>query len=721
MKAEDLTTVFRELETAERISVDRSFQLSRLANSLVHDLETERLGRELVIRVLDAWKRVDETTYPIWNDLVEAVGLYPYVRADTLKGPSRVRLEMHRSKYLPEVLLHSEQLELSMVLEMSKPLILSAPTSFGKSLLIEEVVASRRYQNIVVIQPTLALLDETRKKLRKYADTYNIIVSTSQEPTTGRNLFLFTGERVVEYRDFSKVDFFVIDEFYKLSLERDDERAAVLNCAFVKLLKLTRAFYLLGPNISSIPRGFDAAYSALFHNSKFSTVAVDVSDVPSDAPGGTKETQLFSLLQSLDSQTLIYCSSPDKANTLAYQFAEYRAGLKSMPEITGGLANLDILEWIDQNIHHKWRLKETLLSSVGVHHGQLPRHLGSTMVDYFNKEAIRYLFCTSTLIEGVNTSAKNVVLFDKTKGRTPIDFFDYKNITGRSGRMKKHFIGKVYRFHPQPTQMELELDIPFFTEAHAPAELLIQMSPEDIKNKNSPEVKKIEALQPEVRELIKSNKGISVDGQIALLEKLTREFDNLYPGLAWSRIPNYVQLETVLGLAWSALLKPKEPKGGVVNHRQLATLALQYVQAKSLRDFIAGQVNSAFMLKKYPEEVERIEECVSKSLQVCRNWFEYKLPKWLGTMSSLQAYVCGLKGRVAGNYNFFAGELQNETLPPSLAILLEYGVPHSAIRKLKGHVPKEIGEKQLLGLLKKLDLSRLGLLGYEINRIEAAL
>lgn len=57
---------------------------------------------------------------------------------------------------------------------------------------------------------------------------------------------------------------------------------------------------------------------------------------------------------------------------------------------------------------------------------------------------IKYLFCTSTIIEGVNTSAKNIIYYDSTKGRrTPIDFFDYSNIKGRAGRLMVHYIGKT--------------------------------------------------------------------------------------------------------------------------------------------------------------------------------------------------------------------------------------------------------------------------------------
>lgn len=75
-------------------------------------------------------------------------------------------------------------------------MVVSAPTSFGKSLLIEEVIASKLYEQIVIIQPTLALLDETRKKLLKYKNWYKIIVSTSQEPTKEKGNIFYLQENV---------------------------------------------------------------------------------------------------------------------------------------------------------------------------------------------------------------------------------------------------------------------------------------------------------------------------------------------------------------------------------------------------------------------------------------------------------------------------------------------------------------------------------------------
>ncbi|MCB0395854.1 MAG: DEAD/DEAH box helicase, partial [Flavobacteriales bacterium] len=216
------------LQNAQLIQHSESFELAKYCAGLLRDKTLEDNGRELIIRVLDAWDKIDTATKPMWNDLIEASGLYPYVNDEFIKGAGLLRYELHRSPFLKDYFLHEEQHQISMNLLSEESVVLSAPTSFGKSLLIQEIVASGKYKNIVIVQPTLALLDETRKKLRKYGDKYKIILSTSHEPSeTDGNVFLFTGERVVEYKHFNTVDFFVIDEFYKLSPDRDDERAVI--------------------------------------------------------------------------------------------------------------------------------------------------------------------------------------------------------------------------------------------------------------------------------------------------------------------------------------------------------------------------------------------------------------------------------------------------------------------------------------------------------------
>ena len=106
----------------------------------------------------------------------------------------------------------------------------------------------------VTVWPTLALLNETRNNLRKYEDKYKIIVRVADQPDENRgNLFLLTAERVMEYKNMPPIDMFILDEFYKISQKRDDERYEVLNNACNKMLNIHKArFYFLGPNIDKI-------------------------------------------------------------------------------------------------------------------------------------------------------------------------------------------------------------------------------------------------------------------------------------------------------------------------------------------------------------------------------------------------------------------------------------------------------------------------------------
>ena len=49
---------------------------------------------------------------------------------------------------------------------------------------------------------------------------------------------------------------------------------------------------------------------------------------------------------------------------------------------------------------------------IGINDGALIKHINSSMIDYFNTIKLKYLFCTTIIIEGVNTNAKNVIFFD---------------------------------------------------------------------------------------------------------------------------------------------------------------------------------------------------------------------------------------------------------------------------------------------------------------------
>jgi hypothetical protein len=71
----------------------------------------------------------------------------------------------------------------------------------------------------------------------KFSKNYKVITHLSQEPTA-RNIYVHTQERVVENGHIKDVDFFVIDEFYKLQIDAKndgDSRGVLLNQAFYRL------------------------------------------------------------------------------------------------------------------------------------------------------------------------------------------------------------------------------------------------------------------------------------------------------------------------------------------------------------------------------------------------------------------------------------------------------------------------------------------------------
>lgn len=105
--------------------------------------------------------------------------------------------------------------------------------------------------------------------------------------------------------------------------------------------------------------------------------------------------------------------------------------------------SLPLIEWIKSNISWGWSLTKCLQNGIGVHDGSMPKHITSSTIRYFNENKLKFLFCTNTIIEGVNTSAKNVIFYDDHIGNRPVDYFDYSNIKGRAGRLMDIMSGKL--------------------------------------------------------------------------------------------------------------------------------------------------------------------------------------------------------------------------------------------------------------------------------------
>lgn len=697
------------IEKIDILGFDDTFNIYRYCSHLI--VSDEFKAQRLLVNILDNKFKFDSRLDYILADLTEGVGFYPYIQKEKLLIDSTdalIRNAYHKSENIDKVL-HSDQKFLLSLINSNQNVIVSAPTSFGKSLLIEEIVATRNFSNIIVIQPTLALLDETRRKLMKYDQYYKIIVRTSQSPSEEkRNLFLLTAERVNEYKNLPKIDLIIIDEFYKLSAKRDDERADSLNNALHYVLKTYNSkFYLLGPNIDSISQGFTEKYNAVFYKTISSLVDTKTIDIYSqhkeyfDRPRKYKEYKeevLFELLLSLrEEQSIIYCSSPARVRYLSNLFFKYQV----QNGIEKGNSDLDILEWIRINITPEWSLLELLQYNIGIHDGALQKHITTTIIDYFNNQKIKYLFCTTTIIEGVNTSAKNIIYFDSTKGnQTPIDFFDYSNIKGRAGRLMIHYIGRIYNFNEVPENDQIIIDIPFFEQNPISDEVLINLDAKEVSDANKNQLKKIQEIPEKERDLIKQN-GVQVFGQKNIIEILRKDLTEKYNLIFWNKFPTTPQLEYVLSLAWNNLLKTTETVRPMTL-RSLVTVTQIYGYNQNIWSLIDSNVTYFKTLVKYKDSTEKeiLDEAIRHSFQILKHWLEYKVPKWLSVINSLQEFVCNEKGLRPGNYSYFSNLIENDFIRENMVLLNEYGIPSSAIRKLEGIIPSTIREEDVIRLIK---------------------
>lgn len=702
--------ILKQLEVRQRIAYDEGFSYAKVCSSLLSNGE-ETLARKIAIRILNLWKEMDSNLYPLWSELMESLGFYPYLngREAGLENNSLddvMRKCYHESAYLPSVILHSDQKRISDLIFSGKNVALSAPTSFGKSLLIEEIVASKKYKNIVIIQPTLALLDETRIKMLKYSDTYRLIVRTTQAfNVTGSNIFLLTAERVMEYEEFPPIDFLIIDEFYKISYTRDDERVDNLNNAFMRIYySFHPQIYFLGPSIASISPSFERDFNVEFVRTDYTLV--DSIESKGSEPKDTrpqKLEKLFSLLASRPQgeQTLVYCSSPNKARYLALLYYEYLLDKKVTPRYTDS----PLVEWIKQEISNKWTLANELQYGIATHDSAMPKHIGASIIRSFNAHQLDVIFCTPTIIEGVNTSAKNVVLFSETKGKNKkIDFFDVSNIKGRAGRMMEHYVGRIYTFNKDPEQKELSIDMPFADQQeNLSDEVLINIPPSQVRPQLRERYEKLQEMPPVLLSIVKRN-GISIKKQ-KLFESAVRNYlKSGKHGILWKQLPKYDELKDLLELLWQSRILEKDDR--VLSANQLCFFLFTYNKQKSIvKYFHALQKESEMNYDKNLEDAFYIQ----------RRWFQYAVPKAMRVAESIINYVCG---KQLCSYSYYAQQLETSFLPDNISILLEYGIPAITVRKLEHRLPKNINEDELVAYIKSHDGLKKTLLQYEADLLD---
>ncbi|MGP4806192.1 DEAD/DEAH box helicase [Agrobacterium cavarae] len=363
----------------------------------------------------------------------------------------------------------------------------SAPTASGKTFLVlkwlVDCIATEKVQRAVYLAPTRALVSEIEASLAEVAAQSGLDIEISSLPSAQkyaaaeksgkRTVFVFTQERLHLLANLLHervdIDLVVVDEAHKIG---DPQRGVILQDAIERLLRSS-------PNMR-----------VTFVSPATQNPEVLLDDAPETTPTIPIDSDVATVLQNivvahqvpakpikwalkfrhnedyLPLGTLTLASKPgslskrlafiaaaigERGGTLVYTNgaaeAEHVAELISQllpkaKEIDQELADLSDLA--RKCVHRSYSLGPLVEAGVAFHYGNMPSLIRLEVERLFKTGKLKFLVCTSTLIEGVNLSCRTIVVRGPRKGKkTPMEPQDFWNLAGRAGRWGDEFQGNI--------------------------------------------------------------------------------------------------------------------------------------------------------------------------------------------------------------------------------------------------------------------------------------
>jgi superfamily II DNA/RNA helicase len=391
-----------------------------------------------------------------------------------------------------------------------KSVSISAPTSAGKSFLLIAFLARKikenRNINIVYIVPSRALIAQVQKDIRQEFKIFEIndvwIGSTSkvhlENKKISRKIFVLTQERfhnlLFDGEFDEEINILIVDEAQKVS---DESRGILLEEVVEEAVKRNESLQtvFISP-FSKNPEKFSHIFQLADiktektilspvsqnilklditkkrYSLKLSTTNLEsTDDIPIDqgeiAPSvlseisGTNWQLIWAVKKFGSESNIIFCNSPKSTVDLATALSATLPERESDPRI------LDLIKFLKENIHPDYFLIGCLKKRVGFHHGSMPNQVRILIEDLFKEKYLIYLFCTSTLLEGVNLPAQNIFIMKPSQGRgNYLDRLSFWNLAGRAGRLLKDYYGNIYcintedwkGYSPDPDDIEHEIE-----------------------------------------------------------------------------------------------------------------------------------------------------------------------------------------------------------------------------------------------------------------------
>lgn len=610
---------------------------------------------------------------------------------------------------------------------------LSASTSFGKTHIVFDIIRKMEYQNVVLIFPTVALLSENLERLtatenyQYFLETYTIHTLSEVAELGNKNLFIYTPERFLSFMEKGTnqidFDFAFIDEIYKMDNEyiideevRENERDVAYRLAVFESLKPDVDTLLAGPYIDfsiqtdqnyngSFDRFLSEYQIELLDYNNYEIVNKSYKDIQSgrehtideelslsfDSSSGNKTKRLVKTVQSIISiaqNTIVYCYSTAKVESYAKKLIE--------SEILNNHDNSqysDFISHVTENFNSEWTLIEALKKGIGIHHGLVPKYLQKEIVSLFNKKQLKVLISTTTITEGVNTSAKNLIVLHSKKGEKKLKKFDAKNIAGRAGRFMQHYSGRV-----------ITLDRNFMTAINAVAE--------GIKHKNydleAPKDEidlfytKDEFLKPADRQRVQNINAMQSEREIPdFVFSLYKVVSRLHKIEIYDRIQNLSNAEISLIKAlvrqinfrlridrdgFQVVLKVLEPIILNQNLNLLIETKDRNGRYSILTHLVQNYLEEGFMGSvryKMEEREMGVDQAIRETSKFVYNTLKYQVVKYLGVFNVMyklsQSKKTGEQLKDISGIDRLLTKLEYNALTPSGRIASDYGVPTSIV------------------------------------------
>lgn len=365
-------------------------------------------------------------------------------------------------------------------------LSVSAPTSAGKSFILEQWISHYVHQKnnptIVYLVPTRALISQVQSEIElllKNNGNDNFAITTlpinSSIASDSANILILTQERFhIFLSESSKnIDALIVDEAHKIG---DNYRGILLQHALdITVLRNPRCKVIFASPMTINPEELlsDSPNGAKVSSLLSENVTVNqnlfwitqlygkpkewqidlVNESETHEIGKIKlsfsptdickrVTFIAHKLSGSSGGNVIYANGPADAEKFALQLF----GLTKEVEEKSSLEEINNLsDLIRKTIHKDYQLSKTIKHGIAFHYGNMPQLVRNEIESLFSKGTIKFLICTSTLLEGINMPCRNLFVRGPTKGRgKPMNETDFWNLAGRAGRWGKEFQGNVF-------------------------------------------------------------------------------------------------------------------------------------------------------------------------------------------------------------------------------------------------------------------------------------